>query len=344
MYQSEYRKILKFVFVLFTFLSSSCVSEPVVEEKKAMVYCMLQYDGLGDRGYNDAVYEGLLRSRAKDKITLACAIPESPAYAESFFLSWLMQDSQAGSLFVLASHEYEFLVEKYQQLIKDKGRSVLLFESDRTDLPVNTIYLNMYGSSYLLAKGLQQLSGIDSVATLSFTEEVNFVHDALQGFSDGWARDVKQASCLLNDSSHTSRIDRIYREVARLHQQGADFVLPLVSGANAGVLAYTREWCSAANPLFVAGIDVEQSVYSEFVVASFVKDLTGLVELHIDRWLQDPLTVEHAVYGMESPYIKLVPRVYSSTFDFLNLQTYIQDYTHFQQALQAEIRYEKKTE
>lgn len=280
---------------------SSEASPPEVENHVTLLFSL---SGIGDAGYNDLILAGVLKAERDMDISLHLLYPTSEEEAGEFISDWVdYGDSQERrSLLILASSDYEPLVEEYISDEVLQSRDVLLFESKNQELDVSKFLISMYGTSYL-AGAITPLFG-DSAAVMTANDYDSSINDAAQGFYDGFTYGggggyVQES---LSDSwDGYAMSSEAYILAAELYKQ-ASFIFPLAGGSNLGVFRYTRDY---PDGIYTSGMDVVQAGYSSQVTFSVVKHIDILMEDYIQMWLSGTSLPRDKVYGMESGYIEL---------------------------------------
>lgn len=128
----------------------SCSGEaddPVIEPRPAALTLITSTGGMGDNGYNDLILDGIMGFVTKNNVALSIVSPKDRQEAQTAVKNW-HNDNTTGnkSLLILASNEYESLLDG--NLLKpEASKSVLLFESEKEDLPDNvfTFSIRRYG-------------------------------------------------------------------------------------------------------------------------------------------------------------------------------------------------------
>ncbi|MFR9650101.1 MAG: BMP family ABC transporter substrate-binding protein [Rikenellaceae bacterium] len=277
------------------------VETPEVQNHVTILFSL---SGVGDNGYNDLALTGVLTAQRDNDIELHLLYPTSQEEAGEFISDWVDYGSSEGkkSLLILASSDYETLVEEYIPDDVLESRDVLLFESKNQELNVSKFMISMYGTSYL-AGAITPVFG-ENAAVITANDFDSTINDAAQGFYDGFIYGggggyVRES---LSDSwDGYAMSSEAYILTAELSKQ-ASFIFPLAGGSNLGVFRYTRDY---PDGIYTSGVDVDQAGYSTQVAFSVMKHLDLLLEDYIDMWLNDITLPRDKVYGMESGYIEL---------------------------------------
>jgi basic membrane protein A len=263
---------------------------------------MFSPGGLGDSGYNDLILRGVQQvyvSRSDAEISFYS--PSTEAEAEARFREWWQQstDDDARELYILAGSDYEALAVECSNELQPlpDGKQVLLFESDiQPDAAISTFRISMYGASYLCGKAVSMI-GCTPVILLSNPQDKP-IKVAADGFTDGFGEQVP-VSYLADDWHGYALPDKAYTTSQQL-MQDYDFVFGVAGGSNSGIYRYFREYPYGRG--WTAGMDVDQSAYSNKIIGSVVKHIDVLIEDYLNKWLDGGELPKHSLYGLESKY------------------------------------------
>lgn len=308
----ELKHICLLLLSAVTLFTACSKDEAIPEEpKEKLVIALFSPGGLGDRGYNDQILVGLQRvHKERPDCAMLFESPQSMEEAEEIFAGWLERKSEGReSLFVLASAEYE---EMAQRLLSAKPadlthKAILLFEtSTRFSLPqVYTFRLNMYGASYLAGVTAAVMGCTSPLAMLGSATD-NAVRISADGFQAGY-HDVTGGDTELdffaNDWTGYNMSQRAYEIMPDLCSDH-DFIYPVAGGTNLGVYRYLREHPEGA---YTAGMDIDQSAFSNNITGSLVKHIDRLILEGIKAWLDNPLNDKtYMEFGLESGFVDWV--------------------------------------
>lgn len=291
------------------FLLTACEQSPESQPQQKLVIALFSPGGLGDRGYNDQILYGL-QSVHKQRTDCAMLLesPETMEDAELIFHSWLERQSTGiPCLFILASAEYEAMAQRVLSTCSDammQNKTILLFETD-TEFPYERVYtfrINMYGASYL-AGTMAAVMGMQSpIIMLGSAIDVP-IHAAADGFMDGYYAESGNLAALdafAYDWTGYAMSEHAY-EIMPILSNEYDFIYPVAGGTNLGVYRYLREHPDGP---YVAGMDIDQSPFSNNIVGSLIKHIDQLVIDGVNGWLDHPLSnTKHTVFGLESGYV-----------------------------------------
>ncbi len=271
-----------------------------------------EVNGLGDRGYNDAIHRGLRQGKNSYDYRLQMCVPDTYDEAEQAFLQWIEAPNEGRRrLMVLGADSYDFLVEKYADRIPDNDSAqVLWLESRRRDLPVHTLYMSLYGAAYTTAALTALLPHADSCAIVcgtTFAEGA--MADVVQGFNH--AMQEKRGTqakvfSLAADASGFNMADSLYHKCFTL-EQTYGFVLPVAGGSNEGLYRFTREY---PHTFYTAGMDGDYSEHSPTMFVSIVKHIDQAVLETVGSWMAGEPLPRHQRPGLESGMVEVMPSTY----------------------------------
>lgn len=291
---------------------------PLPDYSDKAVYVLFPVNALGDHAYNDLVLKGILEAQKQlgfYVMPYAPADREEGAVMLQLILGIVNHADKGECLAVIAGNEYENEARQWLQgktLREGFEDDVLLFETNSTDLPIHTFFINMYGASYIAGSIASLFS--DRAAILAANALDISIRQNAAGFRDGFTDNggIAVSACYLSEEhSGYSMQDRAYELTDSLAETNR-FIYPIAGGSNQGVYRYSRE-----NPdrLYTAGMDVNLSAYSAHIVFSTVKHIDRAVADHISAWIEsEELPALHATYGIASGHtdIALVDEYQSS--------------------------------
>lgn len=303
--------------------------------------------GMGDNGYNDLIFDGIMEFVTKNEVTFSIISPKDRQEAQTAVSDWCNENTGSKqSLLVLASSEYESLLDGNIPELK-ASKSILLFESEKKELPANvfTFSIRRYGASYLCGKMATEcpqafvLAACPGDATLQ---------PAIEGFLQGYAKEggrTAEVNYLANDATGFNSPEKAYLLTKGLPWNA--FVFPLAGGSNSGVYKYARE--NMFSGMLVAGMDVDCSGYSTRTPFSLTLKIDRVLNTFLNDWLTGNTGEQHWERGLAEGYADVT--VNAAFFDnCLSWEDYYDspDYwqkaydTSYQEALEAERRYYEK--
>lgn len=302
---------INLLFALCMMLLSCKGSEdetPQTPTQQKLVIAMFSPGGLGDRGYNDQVLYGL---QTVHKEHPDCAMlmesPHTMEDAEKIFTDWLdTRSTGIPCMFILASAEYEEMAHRVldKQRYDMADKAILLYETD-TEFACPQVYtfkINMYGASYLAGACVAGM-GLQSPLIMLGSSNDMETRTAADGFTDGFMEATGRKADLgffSSDWNGYIMSQQAYEMMPDL-SRGHDFIFPVAGGTNLGIYRYLRD--HPDGPL-TAGMDIDQSPFSNNIVGSLVKHIDRLVMDGITAWLNNPVNDQkHVEFGLESGYI-----------------------------------------
>lgn len=265
-------------------------------------------NGLGDRGYNDNIYKGVLQGRILHNFRLENYLPNSIEQAEEYMKEWLNDGAGEKRLLIIASPDYEGFVKSYSGQIPDDGDNrVVLLESRINDSPFYTVYLPLYGAAYQAGVATTNLPGADKSLVLCANPFVESINDATSGFIEGYSLyGGQQCDVLYLSDKHNEGFavaGHVYRMCYDLEREYG-FVFPLIGGSSQGLLRFTREYPKS---FYTASMDVDQSEYSNRVTYSVLKHTDRAILKILEQWVNDTPIPRNQRWGLESGMVEVSP-------------------------------------
>ncbi len=266
-------------------------------------------DALGDRSYNDLIYQGV--EEAADKYGLRTiqlsptSYEEGKAYLQSMFETVKNQSDTILRLFIVPAAGYDDYIRQNCSVFDSNPYADLLYLETPEPLASggSTLYLPYYGAMY---EGGAILPAIDFNATLIVSNpEDQTVAGAAKGFSDGFLTDYYP----FEYSWINKRFNTIYlaeksgegynisdSTAIRILNEAKGAIVPLCGGAG-NTLTYLGH--VTVTHAFV-GIDVEN--HSSWCYMSILKHIDRAVGRCIGQWLSPEGMPKHQVLGLKEGY------------------------------------------
>ena len=318
------------------------IEDPIEKDTRPIVYFVSKQGSLGDIGYVDALYRGVVRATGANTMMLSLVeLPTDEASIDNA-LSYMIEYMQAEgknrrALVVIANDNLESLLRKYSNKISSADNvDFLLAETADNSLPIYTMRIPQYGVYYQAGVITGQcLTGVSkAMAVYANTNELSLLDMAL-GFREGLddsGTDIGLTEIYITDNyGGYDEADYAYRFSYEIDGE-YNLVLPLCGGTAQGFFRYNRE-----NPghFYTLGVDSDMQHYSPDVPLSIVKHIDQAVEMWITRWGKGEEMPKHMSLGLASGYTEIVV---SNAYSDKNLsQTAEQCY---QNALEKEEEYE----
>lgn len=311
------RVLIFFVVALLTSCAKGDViyiddDEEWLNDQRPLVFFLYEEDDLGDLGYADNVYRGVVRASDSNNLLLSCVETSSDIFEITFeaFLSILSNiEGDRKVLVVVFNKGYEKIYHSYEDSIRQIDNVDILFvESGDTTLSCYTLNCKDYGAYYLagcvVGKGF---SDVSRILLVSANAQNKMLEGMRQGFSDGIVatnREIEVSNYYISDSSNNgyNAEDILYEYSDEINKE-YQMVVPLCGGSIQGLLRYNRE---NTESFYTVGVDVDMQAYSSKVPFSVVKRLDKVVEEWINRWVKGENQERHQSYGLADPYIGIV--------------------------------------
>ena len=292
------------------------IYEPDPDEPMAstapLVTVIYNKDGLGDRSYNDLIYQGVEEAAEKWGLRTMQLSPtsyeEGREYLESMFRTVRSQSDTIRRLFIVPAAGYDDYIRQNSALFDGNPYADLLYLETPEPLAAggSTLYLPYYGAMY---EGGAILPVMDNLATLIVSNpEDQTVVGAAKGFSDGfladyyqiensWGEVEKRNLNTLYLAGHTGEGYNIPDSTALRVLAGTEgTIIPICGGSGYTMMYY----CDVTVSNNYVGIDVEK--FSYWCHMSIVKHIDRAVGLCIGQWLSPEGMPRHQVLGLKDGY------------------------------------------
>ncbi len=318
------RKTIYFMMLVVVALLTSCTKdgdtiyidddEARLNDQRPIVYFIFGQGDMGDLGYIDDLYRGVVKATHSGDMLLSCAeLPSDPTATDEalqYFLNYMQNiGGNRKALVVIANNNYEAMLHGYEDVLKQNSNvDVLLVESNDTTLPVYSISFPQYGACYLAGCVTGRcLTDVSRVLVASANASNSMLADMRQGFADGLAStssDITVDNYYIsnNPSGGYASADTVYSRSADI-DAAYQMVLPLCGGSVQGFLRYNREHPSS---FYTVGIDTDMQAYSTRVPFSVVKHLSTAMEQWITGWANGKEQNKHLSLGLEDGYTELI--------------------------------------
>lgn len=276
------------------------------------IIAIVSANGIGDQGYTNEIVTGFEQIYYNLDPSVYMQICTPSSMEEAYDISMAnIEKAKDGipTLIILGTSDYLTVAEKIttDKSISCNNVSMLLFEVDSmkpsvNGIDVHTFIILCYQASYNAGKYVAEKGFKKPLIWLSnpADRQLDYFRD---GFSDGYYNvkktrpDVKYIS---DDWTGYAMSDSAYRAMSDLSKT-YDFIYPVMGGSNLGIYRYLRE-----NPdgPYVAGMDVDQSKYSDHIVGSIIKHIRNAVVNITDVWLAGQEIPHHSIFDVSSGYIE----------------------------------------
>lgn len=350
------KSLVKWVLLAVVAVLSACtkdgntiyvIDEPEVDNLP-IIYFVSREGSLGDQGYVDAIYRGVVKGASNVNARFsAVTIPSDTSLIDPIFTLFLntVTETNSKALAVIDNDAMEPLMYRHKDLLAKLGENtqILLIESSDTLLPVNTIRIPQYGVCYqagrVAARSFENEFSDVVIANANRTNEL--IAEMREGFTagieDGIDRDDPQGDKTItniyfsDESGGFDMADSAYHVAMDKFVGESVLLFPLCGGTTQGFLRYSRD----SNSFWILGVDVDMQQYSQSLPFSVVKCIDKIVEEWIGKWVRGDKISQHQVFGLGSGYTKIV--VSDRYSDWLP-QDDVDDF--YQLALEKETEYE----
>lgn len=311
-------------------------------------------DALGDRSYNDLIYQGVEEAAAKYGLRTMQLSPtsyeEGKGYLQSMFQTVKTLNDSVRRLFIVCAAGYDDYIRQNSHLFDSNPNADLLYLETPEPLASggSTLYLPYYGAMY---EGGAILPIIDNLATLVVSNpEDQTVVGAAKGFTDGFQTDYYRVEYENMYWTWEKKLQTIYlaehsgegyniadSKALQVLNEAEGTIIPICGGAG-----YTLMYLSDVTlGNSYVGIDVEK--FSYWCHMSILKHIDRAVGLCIGQWLSPEGMPKHQVLGLKEGYTGVT----------LNLQDfYLEQYNKYipetlrqqihEDAVRKEEEYEKR--
>ena len=269
-------------------------------------------DALGDRSYNDLIYQGV--EDAADKYGLRTiqlsptSYEEGKSYLQSMFQTVsTTKDDTVRRLFIVCAAGYDDYIRQNSHVFDENPYADLLYLETPEPLASggSTLYLPYYGAMY---EGGAILPVINNYATIIVSNpEDQTVVGAAKGFADGFLTDyyslendwgaIEKKLKTIYLAEHTGEGYNIADSTAlQVLNECEGTIIPICGGSG-----YTMMYlCDVTYSNLYVGIDVEK--FSYWCHMSILKHIDRAVALCIGQWLSPEGMPKHQVLGLKEGY------------------------------------------
>lgn len=356
-------KIFAITLILGSMFFASCtkdgdtIYQPDPEDKAStapLVAVIYDPNALGDRGYNDLIYQGVenaARQHGLRTMQLSPAtVSEGLAYLQMMFQTMTNPQDTVRRLFIVAASSYDDYLRKNNSRLEANTHDDLLYFE--TDTPLvgkgSTFYMPYYGAMYE-AGAITPVEATD-VLLVGANSKVKTVASAIQGFTDGfhaspiklsdnaqkllvtaWLSEEVSGGFTVPDST-ALRLMRDQKWLSDPH-----ILVPVCGGAGTTF----RRFCELLSNYNYVGIDCP--VVSSRCNFSVVKHIDQAVNRCIEQWLSPEGMPKHQTFGLADGYtgVEIHPYTDASKSRFAeSLSDELKQAIH-QEAIRKEAEYEK---
>ena len=285
-----------------------------------LVIVVYDPDALGDRSFNDLIYQGVEQAAKEHGLRTMQLSPASQqeglAYLENLFTDLSLRQDTVRRLVIITTPAYDEFVRKNNRRLENIPNADLLCLETRTPLEGkgSTLYIPYYGAMYEAGAIMPALLMNECLLLVSNPEDAT-VNKAAKGFADGFQTDYYQAKYewggvvekhletryLAEYSGEGYNIPdstafHIINEVDEVFDYG--YIVPICGGSGTKLrylceLTYTIGGC--------IGIDVVAPTQW----LSILKHIDRAVALCVGQWLSPEGMPKHQVLGLKEGYTEV---------------------------------------
>ena len=284
---------------------------------------MVIYDpnALGDRGYNDLIYQGVERAAHKYGLRTMQLSPttvsEGMTYMEMMFQMLTAAEDTVHRLLIVAAASYDDFLRKNNSRMDNIPHANLLYLETETPLTGkgSTFYMPYYGAMY--EAGAITPAEATDVLLVGANPLVKTVSDAMQGYTEGFQAspiavegpEKNLVTVWLSDevSGGFSVADTTAIQLLANQQWQGDrhLLVPICGGSTTNF----RRLIEMFSIYDFVGIDCEAvSAHCNF---SIVKHIDRAVQQCIEQWLSPNGMPKHQTFGLADGFTEVVIHPYT---------------------------------
>ena len=306
----------------------SCTKEgdtiylPDPNEEKAstapLVTVIYDANALGDRSYNDLIYEGVERTALELGLRTMQHSPRSHdeglQYLEMMFSQMESARDSVRRLFIIAGTSYDEFIRSNNKRLESNPYADLLYLETRVPLEDkgSTLFMPYYGAMYEAGR-IEAMTEYPNMMLVGANRQTEAVVEALQGFQDGfeagmrllsekqkkytklgitWLDETGQGGFSIADST-------ALRLMWQWKAEHYDEIVPVCGGAF-NTFARLNNLVSFA----LVGIDYFYDSYRS--IYSVVKHIRRTMDTCIRQWLSGKGIPKHQSLGLASGYTEVI--------------------------------------
>ena len=291
-------------------------SDPV-PNTAPLVTVLYDPNALGDRSYNDLIYQGVEEAAQRYGLRTLQLSPQTAEEGEAYLSTLLTQLAIATDgvrrLAIIAGSSYDAMLRRSNWLLeKNKDTDLLYLETDTPlDGKGSTLFLPYYGAMYE-AGAVSPLICSDILVIGSNTVDQP-VHDAIEGFTDGHATN--------RFSSLDETINKPLTTVYLADQAGQGYIIsdstalrtirrmetrPILMVPVCGGAAFTFQRLADITSGGYLYMGIDCATPSLLCAHSVVKHIDRAVTLCIGQWLTEKGMPKHQRLGLSEGYTEMV--------------------------------------
>jgi len=264
------------------------------------VRLLLPSNGLGDTAFSDDIMRGVLQAQKDMGFTFHYHVPTDLDDAKDKIREWEENPMAEQSLTIFGSNEYEGMAASVTK--GDNSHSYLLIEASTSDFDIPVSRFSGYGVSFLTGVAAYAYTRADTAAYIGGQSLHSYIEECYIGFRDGFlfaGGQVVVAAYLSDKPDGFSKpheagllADSLYRNYS--------FIYPVAGGSNSGVYSWLRS--NRQQEKYAAGVDVDQSIYSDHIIGSMIKEIGRSLEDYLRLWTEGEELPLWTLFDLESGY------------------------------------------
>lgn len=292
-----------FAFLLCSITACTTKETPEMPDNPdRVVRVLFSPNGLGDLSFNDDILRGILREKERNSFRLEYLSPQDMKEAETVIRRWQDEDTDPRLYYtIIAGSEFEEVTRR--TLPPTKRDNYLMFDTSARDFTIPAFRFRGYGVSFLAGIAAYAKTQTDVAAYIGGQRGEHFIEECYLGFRAGYlhagGKEV-EAAYISDDSRGFAMPVRAYQMADSLFRL-YPFVYVMAGGSNNGVYQYLREHPQTDG--YTAGVDVDQSAYSDRIIGSMIKDIGTCVGNYIHRWTEGAENPPYTEFDLRSGYI-----------------------------------------
>ena len=278
-----------------------------------LVIVVYDPDALGDRSFNDLIYQGVEEAAKEYGLRSMQLSPasrqEGLAYLENLFTDLSLRQDTVRRLIIITTPSYDEFVRKNNRRLENNPYADLLCLETRTPFEGkgSTLYIPYYGAMYEAGAIAPHFS--TEVLVVGANPQNEPVKDALQGFRDGFATDIFPLSAgdekvidveYLGSSADEGFSIADTTALRFLIERKEKYHVPLLVPVCGGASMTVHRMNETLRNFLLMGVDV--STVSSFCPFSAVKHIDRAVALCIQQWLSAEGMPKHQSLGLAEGY------------------------------------------
>jgi len=296
------------------------VADPNEESASTAPLVTIIYDAnaLGDRSYNDLIYEGVERTALELGLRTMQHSPRSHdeglQYLEMMFSQMESARDSVRRLFIVAGTSYDEFIRSNNKRLEANPHADLLYLETRVPLEGkgSTLFMPYYGAMYEAGR-IEAETEYPCVMLVGANRQTEAVVEALQGFQDGfeagmlllsekqkkytklgitWLDETGQGGFSIADST-------ALRLMWQWKAEKYDEIVPVCGGA-------FNTFARLNNLVSFALVGIDYFYDSYYSVYSVVKHIRRTMDTCIRQWLSGKGIPKHQSLGLASGYTEVI--------------------------------------